>query len=875
MKQMPISILKTKIHIPPPRPNLISRPRLFQKLEAGLSRKLTLVSAPAGFGKTTLLSVWVQDCQYPVAWVSLDEEDNDIHRFYGHFVAALHTIPELEDAQVGETGLAALQSSQMPNEELIITSFINDIVDNIPPFVIILDDFHVLDAAPINEMLGFLIDNLPTNLHVILAGRADPSWSLARLRVRNQLIEVRADDLRFTLEEGQEFLNNTMDLDLSLDDVASLEARTEGWIAGLQMAALSMQGRTDKSDFIRSFSGSHRFVLDYLMEEVLKQQTAVIQEFLLKTSILERMTAPLCDALTGRDDSHSVLTQLDQVNLFLIPLDDERRWYRYHHLFADLLQQRLQQDKNYSVQKLHQQARAWYAENQLIPDAMQHALKAKDFEWAAERIAQFGWGIFTRGEMATVIRWITALPQNILSTRSQLSILYAWAMAKSGDLEQAETCLKLIDSPTMMGQVAAVRAYIAGVRGHLSQAVELAQSALIERPEENQHMRAIVTQNLGVAYHWSGDPIAATQTLTTAAELSRLADQKFQTLTTLAILGRAYEMQGHLHTAIEVYQSAIDLASEAHQQPVPFAGMAHVGMAGSLYEWNNLDEALDNATAGLRLSKMGGFVAYQIFGYALLAKIHAAQGNYNQTIEMLQKAEWLGQDSEYDLVMALVAEIRIRMWIRQENLAAAEAWAQAHWVDSVDDLDAGGEIEQIVVAQVFAAQGKFEQALSWLALLFKGAQAARRMESVLKILTLQAVIFQTQQKTDRALSALERALSFAEAEGYTRIFIDHGQPMAELLRSALTHGIVPNYAAQLLAQCEAKSTPPQPLVEPLSERETEVLRLIVAGLSNPEIAEKLIIAESTVKTHINHIYAKLNVTSRTHAVATARTLKLL
>ena len=814
-------------------------------------------------------------CQHPIAWISLDEGDNDIQRFYGHFVAALHTIPKLEDAHVGDTGLANLQSSQIPSKELLITSLINDIVENVPPFGIVLDDFHVIKASQVNEMLMFLVENLPTNMHIFLSSRADPSWSLARLRVEGQLIELRADELRFTSEESKVFLNKMMDLDLSLADVVALEAHTEGWIAGLQMAALSMQGRTDKSDFIRSFSGSHRFVLDYLMEEVLKQQTATIQEFLFKTSILERMTASLCDALMGRDDSRLVLAQLDNANLFLIPLDDERRWYRYHHLFADLLQQRLQQEQGYSVRNLHRQASDWYEKNGLITEAMKHTLKAKDFEQAAERIEQVGWAIFTRGEMATVIRWISALPQNILSSRPQLNVLYAWAMAKSGHLDEVETCLQGVDTQTMKGEVAAVRAYVAGVRGNLSQAVELAQIALAELPEENLPMRAIVTQNLGVAYHWNGDPIAATQFLTKAAELTRLANQKFQTLTTLAILGRAHEMQGNLHKAVEIYQDAIDLASESSQQPVPFAGMAHVGMAGQLYEWNDLDGAMQNVVEGIRLSKMGGFVAYQIFGYTLLTKIYEAKGDHDQANEMLQKAEWLGQDSEYDLVMALVAETRVRIWMRQENLATANDWAQAHLVNSMTDLNAADEIEQIVVAQVFAAQGKFNQALDLLSQLLDTAQAARRVENVLKILTLQAMVYQAQQKIDSALSVLEQALSFAESEGYLRIFIDHGKPMDELLRRALTSGIAPNYVARLLEHYEAKSTPTQPLIEPLSERETEVLRLIVAGLSNSEIAAELTIAESTVKTHINHIYAKLSVTSRTQAAAKARELKLL
>lgn len=872
---MSISILKTKIHIPSPRSNLISRQRLLQKLDAGLYRKLTLISAPAGFGKTTLLSEWVKDCHYPIAWISLDEGDNDLNRFYGHFIAALQTIPGLKAAHIGEAGLTALQSNQISNKELLITSLINDIDEKAPPFVIVLDDFHEIHAVQVNEMLRFLVNNLPANMHIFLSGRADPTWSLARLRIGNQLLEIRADDLRFTLEEGKAFLNTIMNLDLSVEDVAALDTRTEGWIAGLQMAALSMQGRKDKSDFIHSFSGSHHFVLDYLIEEVLKQQPSVIQEFLFKTSILERMTASLCDALTCRNNSRLILAQLDKDNLFLIPLDDERQWYRYHHLFGDLLRKRLRQEHKYSVKNLHRQASLWYEENRLIPDAMTHALKAKDFERAAEQIEEFGWATFTRGEMSTVIRWINALPQKYLKTHPRLNVLYAWAMAKSGRLEEAETCIQGVDHETMLGEVAAVRAYLAGVRGHLPQSVVLAKVALADLSEENFSMRAIVNQNLGVAYHWSGDPIAAIKTLTKAAELTRLADQKFQTVTTLSILGRAYEMQGNLHKAFEIYQNAVDLASEANQQPVPFAGMAHVGMAGVLYEWNDLGGAKQNAEEGIRLSKMGGFVVYQVFGNAILTKVYEAKGDHEQANDMLQKAIWMGQGSEYDLVLALVAETQVRLWLRQNNISAASDWAQVHLADCVDNLDAAGEIEQITVAQVFASQGKFYDALDLLAQLLEAAQAAKCMENVLRIWILQAIIFQSQQKIGSALNVLRQALSFAEPQGYTRIFIDQGEPMEQLLRSALKQGIAPNLVARLLEKSEEGSESLQVLVDPLSERETEVLRLIVAGLSNQEIAEELTIAESTVKTHINHIYSKLNVTSRTQAVVKARELQLL
>ena len=871
------SLLNTKIQIPTLPRGLIPRERLFSQLNNGLVTRLILLSAPAGCGKTSLLCDWIRlrSSTPAFVWVALDEADNDPNLYLQYVIAALQVVNPL----IGQRTLPALQSPYPPHPNEIIPGIINQIQQRNEKIALVLDDYHLITNSKVHELTIQLIERGGPGLQMVLASRADPPIPIYRYRAQGALAELRQADLNFTLEEAKIFLQQALSETLKADEIATLHQRTEGWIAGLQMAALSMQGCKDKSAFIRSFSGSHRYVLDYLMEEVLKQQPAAIQEFLFKTSILERMTASLCDALTGRDDSHSVLGQLDKANLFIISLDDERRWYRYHHLFADLLQQRLRQEQRYSVQDIHRQANEWYEKNGLITDAMHHALKAKDYERAAKHIEQVGWEYFTRGELATIIRWITALPKNVSSSQPQLNVLSAWAMAKSGRLNDVETCLQGVDTQTMRGEIAAVQAYVAGVRGNLSQAVELTQIALANLPEENLAMRAIVTQNLGVAYHWSGNPIAATRVLTKAAELTRLADQKFQTLTTLAILGRAYEMQGNLHNAVEIYQNAIDLASEASQQPAPFAGMAHIGIAGPLYERDDLESAMQHAVEGIRLSKMGGFVAYLVFGYALLAKIHEAKGDHKQATKMLQKAEWYGQGSDYDLVMALVAEIRVRIWLRQKNMVAANDWVQSHLADSIDDLDAAGEIEQIVVTRVLTAQGKFNQALNLLISLLDAAKRTRRMESVLQILISQALIYQSQQKIDPALSVLEQALTFGEAGGYLRIFVDHGEPMGRLLRCALARSIVPNYVARLLAifdeQAKGVSTRTETLVDPLSERETEVLRHIVAGLSNPEIAEELTIAESTVKTHINHIYSKLSVKTRTQAIAIAREQEIL
>lgn len=871
------SVLTTKFYTPSIRPNLVARPRLIERMNIAEHVKLTLVSAPAGYGKSTLAGEWVNQKGIPAAWLTLDKNDNNLNRLITYIIAAIRTVfPDF-----GEMTLAALQMDQPLAPNTILTSLINEINRTSNQLMLVLDDYHNITDHQVHEAISYLLDFLSEFVHLVILTRSDPPIPLGRLRAQGQLVEIRVNDLSFTSEETTAFLNETMGLGLSSELIRSLEERTEGWITGLQLAALSLKELDSQQigEFITKFTGGHHYIVDYLLEEVLARQPDSLRDFLLRTSVLERLTGDLCNALTGRADGQDMLESLDRGNLFLLPLDDMRRWYRYHRLFADLLQQRLRQEQGYSARNLHRQASDWFEKNRFIFEAMQHALKAKDFERVAEQMEQVGWELFTRGEMAAIIRWISALPKEILSSRPELSVLYAWAMAKSGQLDDVEPCLQGVDTQTMKGEVAAVRAYVSGVHGNLSQAVELAQTALANLPEENFHMRAIVTQNLGVAYHWIGDPISAIQTLTKAVELTRLANQKFQTLTTLAILGRAHEMQGNLHKAREIYQNAITLGSEASQEPVPFAGMAYVGMARLQYEWNDLEGAMYNAREGIRLSKTGGFMAYQIFGYAILARIYEAKGDHDRADEMLQKAEWLGQGSEYDLVLALVSEMRIRMWIRQGNLSAAEDWARAHLLSSVDELNAASEIEQIAVARVLVAQDRFDQALNLLTQLLDTAQAANRMENVLKILILLALVYQSERKTASALSVLERVLALAKSEGYRRIFIDQGEAMERLLRRAGTQGIEPQFVAKLLPEFDQSSAGPgmitQPLIEPLSRRQLEVLNLLADGLSNEEIAEKLVITVGTVKAHTANIYRKLNVNSRLQAVARARELEIL
>ena len=885
---MTVPLLRTKLYTPSLQREIVPRPHLIERLNAGIGRdrdfvrKLTLISAPAGFGKTTLLSEWVSQVQHPIAWITLDAGDNAPDRFWAYVVAALQTA----GAEVGDIQPATLQSSHPPSIDSLLTPLLNQLTEVSEPLVLVLDDYHVIDAQSIHAGLAFLLDNLPPQIHLVIATRADPPLPIARLRGRGQLTELYQADLRFASDEAAAFLNQVMGLDLSSDDVAALEARTEGWIAGLQLAAVSMRGRDDVTGFVRVFTGSHRYILDYLGSEVLRQQSESVRRFLLQTSILARLTAPLCDAVIDGDlldgppeSAQAMLEYLENNNLFVVPLDDERRWYRYHHLFAELLQQRIGREQPDLVRDLHRRASAWYEKQGLIDEAVRHALATGDHDRAADMIEQAGWSTFTRGEMSTIRRWINALPKALISSHPYLGVLHAWATAKSGYLEGVEPCLQDIDPHKFRGEIAAVRAYVAGVQGDLTQAVDLAQQALDHLPEQRLLLRAIVVQNLGVTYHWNGDSAAAIRNLTEARRLSEAAEQPFQTLTAMAILGRAYEMQGSLRQAAAIYQEALALTSNVDSQPVPFACMAHVGMAGCLYKTNDLERAIHHATEGIRLSKIGGFIAYQIFGYVRLSQIHESQGHRETALEALQEAEHLSQRADYALVVALATELRMRMWIAQENLTAASRWAAANRLRMVEHPDAAQEIEQRAVVRVLLAQGKTDEALRLLSWLLKTAQAGERHGSSIKLLTLQALAYQAQSKVPKAFGTLAQVLALAEPEGYVRTFLDEGEPMNELLRQALSEDIAPNYVARLLAafdeEPEAITIAMNALVEPLSDRELEVLRLIVAGLSNPEIAEELFIAVSTVKSHVNNIYGKLAVENRIQATARAQNLGLV
>ena len=579
---MSTPLLQTKLYIPRSQPNLISRPRLIKHLEDGLSRKLTLVSSPAGFGKTTLLSEWIHKCERPTAWISLDQGDNDPSRFLKYFITAL----QKNEGEIGEGILSALQSSQPPKTDILLIGLLNEITELIQPFVIVLDDYHVITEPTIQEMLTFILENQPPQMHLVISSRADPPWSLARLRVRGELAEIRTHDLRFTTDEAATFLNNVTGLKLSPQEVASLEGLTEGWIAGLQMAALSMRGRKDVSGFIKSFSGSHRFILDYLVEEVLDQQSLTIQDFLLKTSILESLSSPLCDAVTDRDDSQTTLTQLEQANLFLVSLDDERRWYRYHHLFADLLRVRLEQAQPEQTPVLHHRASEWFEQNGLIPEAVSHALEGNDYERVVNLLAGNALAMVYHGELRTLVSWLERLPEEALSHPPWLNIAHAWTLAYLGKFDTIESLLEEtdkalvgfdehIEGPVLsevecqriFGHIALIRTYTAALRGDSSRAAEFAYEALQHLPADDLKVRGYIMTLLGAVLRTSGDFIAAAEASTKAIAISQADVDSHLFAVVLCDQAALHYNQGQLHKAAATCKDAEHISNMYAGQP--------------------------------------------------------------------------------------------------------------------------------------------------------------------------------------------------------------------------------------------------------------------------------------------------------------------
>ncbi|MBN1584673.1 MAG: hypothetical protein JXA89_28460 [Anaerolineae bacterium] len=917
---MSLALLKTKLYVPPIRSELVSRPRLIERIDAGIhsGHKLTLVSAPAGFGKTTLLSEWIHQNTHPIAWLSLNDSDNEPTRFWTYVLAALRTIPALGKAGVGESALAMLHSPQSPPIETLLTNLINDIAEIAfvapPPglslFVLVLDDFQVIANVQINETLAFLIDNMPQQMHVVIATRSDPDLPLSRLRGRGQLTELSAADLRFTISETTHFFNEVMNLDLADRDVVALEARTEGWIVGLQMAAHALQGTlgrkgsntTHVSSFIAAFTGSHRYILDYLTDEVLSQEPEQIQTFLLRTSILARLCGSLCEAVTGQVHGQDMLERLDAANLFIVPLDGERQWYRYHHLFAELLRKRLDRTDPGMIPDLHRRASEWYERAGLIEDAITHALTGKDFERAAALIEQNAiqqMGSYRREAALSV--WLESLPAALIETRPLLCVYLAWTRYWMGQRERVETCLqnaeralartpRPADEQLITGYISAIRAHHALTNQDIERVVTEAQQAIQFLPE-GDYMRCEAAVALGGAYWSLGDVAASQAAFVQARTTAQKSGYRPLAVPSGCYAGMQQVKQGQLEAAFDTFREALEWATEPGGRLLPVAGFPLLKLADVLREWDDLDSAGQNLDKAIELCVQLGQADVVAECYVTLARLRLAQGCPEDPLDALDQADQIASTVRIDPWITSWADAcRLGVWLSIGKLEDAVHWAEASGLSVDGPFSYHHDLHHLNLVRVLLARGiayaspsDLDQALDLLARLLAAAEKAGWVHEQIKILCLQALALDAQRDGDGALVALERALALAEPGGYVRIFVDEGTPMATLLRRVAERDIAPAYTSKLLLsfgehaieQATIEKTDGSPMLEPLSEREIEILQLIAQGLSNREIGEQLFISQGTVKAHTSNIYGKLGVRSRTQAVAQARDWGLL
>jgi LuxR family maltose regulon positive regulatory protein len=919
-------LLQTKLHTPPIRPELVSRPRLIERLNRGRNSKLTLISAPAGFGKTTLVAEWVRSLSEAgtvdgIAWLSLDEDDNDLARFLFYVVATLSKM----EANIGKGVLNQLRVSPPPAEEIL--TFLINVMATLPgQIILVLDDYHLIEDQAIHDALAFLLARLPRQLHLVISTREDPYLPLARLRGRGQLTELRASDLRFTSSEAVQFLNQVMGLALSAEDIAALEARTEGWIAGLQLAALALQGtisvrgQEEVTGFVQSFTGSHRFVLDYLVEEVLERQPEEIQTFLLQAAILNRLTGPLCDAVrfgrtgspTGQDNGQATLEGLDRANLFIIPLDDDRQWYRFHHLFADLLRQRLRQVHPEWIPTLHQRASAWFEQNDLADEAIEHALRAGDLARAAGLMEAHVDAAWRRGEHAKLRHWLDALPLEAVRAKPRLCVYHTWYLFAGGRQDEAEGALQAceeamdaspdlatdttrlarrgllsdLDRQTMRGRAAVIRAFIATYNGDVPGIIRHARHALDCLPEQDLTWRRDAALALGDAQGFRGDLGSAYTARLEAAEASRAAGDTIFSLLAYLKVAITLREQGRLQRTIELCQEQLEFASrsELMHASVPGGFLAIWGEV--LTEMGDLEGALDLVNRGMELTERGGESLVTGWGYLCLARILYSRGDMAGVMAVARKVERSARESQIPpWIAAEAAAWKARSWLAQGKLVAASKWAhQRGLIDGsqpkhVDEFDFFSLNAFAMLARILLAQDRWDEAIGLLSRLLEAAEAGERTSKAIEILGLQAMAAQAKGDTSLALAAIKDALTLAEPEGFSRTFVDEGPPMARLLCEAAARGIEPDYARHLLAAFPDAQPEPQPpqseLIEPLSERELEVLHLIAEGLTNSEIASRLFLSVNTVKAHTRNIYGKLGVHSRTQAVARATALGIL
>ncbi|MGD8792551.1 MAG: LuxR C-terminal-related transcriptional regulator [Anaerolineae bacterium] len=889
---MSFTLLETKLYVPPVRPGLVPRPHLCQKLDEGLRRghRLALLSAPAGSGKTTLLSEWLHRRPEQAAWLSLDAQDDEPARFWTYLIAALQTI----HPHLGQGSLKSLQSFQAPSPEPFLAPLLNELAALAEPCLLVLDDYHLLTDRAIHDGLAFFLEHQPAQVRLVISTRADPPLPIFRLRARGQLTELRSGDLRFTPAEAATFLSAVMGLDLAPGDVEALEARTEGWIVGLQLAALSLQGQADAGRFIAAFTGSHRYVLEYLTEEVVRRQPEPVRRFLIQTSVLDRLCGPLCDAVTGGREGVAQLAGLHSRNLFLVPLDGEQRWYRYHHLFADLLANLLRKElSSERIAGLHRRASAWYEQNEMPDEAIQHALQAGDPARAADLIEQALGATLSAGGVAKLVGWAEALPEEVKRARPRLRFYQAWTLFLNGQLplalplfQEAEEALAAMPpSPgrdSLRGELAAMQATISVVVQQIPEAMEQARQALDCLPPGDLISRARATRALGVAHGTLGDTEEAIRRCNEAKEMALAAENYFLAAEILSQVAAGRLYQGRLRQAARTYQEIVDLVDPP--ATFPPACLGYVGLADVALEWNRLDDVARYLEVGIELCRQGG-IGYGLRPAYCVRAIHRqAVGDVEGALEAIHLAEQFDPHLVLpERAVSLIAyQVRLQLLLGDVQEAARWVWgAGTIPAAALENLPiAWHEWHQVSLARVHLARGEPEAVVAIHDRLFDAARAAGRLARVVELGLLRALALEAIDRPGEALDALAACLALAEPGGYLRLFLEAGEAAAALLRRAAARQISPGYTARLLAAFgegqreDALPAGAQSLVEPLTPREREVLHLICEGLANREIAERLTVTLHTVKKHSSHIYGKLGVGSRAQAIVRARDLGL-
>ncbi len=892
------SLLTTKLYSPPASTNLVLRPRLIEQLNEGETCKLALISAPAGYGKSTLIGEWSRNTEKPVTWLSLDENDNNLKRFLTYFVAAIQKI----DESVGLELLHTLEATDNPPLEPLFTTLINELSATNEQFYIVLDDYHVITLDTIHDSLDFFLLHQPQNAHLIVSGRVDPPFSLSRLRARGEMIEIRSNDLRFTESEVTAFLNDFAGLNLSPEEIVALLTRTEGWITGLQLAALSMRGRKDKQEFIAAFSGSHHYIIDYLIDEVLSIQPEEIQTFLLQTSILDRLNASLCDSVLGLSNSKEILHNLDETNLFLIPLDDERNWYRYHHLFADFLKQRLREKEANNIPELHRHASEWLKQNDFIIEAINHSLLGEDFVRAAQLVESIGPDMMMQSEFDQLASWLDAIPKEIVFSWPWLCIIQAWMCQRWARFDEgeryllaAEQALENKSTPepmggkkVILGQVYALRALFALFRGQIPQSMEYATQALDYLPQDHFN-RAVAADALGIATRANGDFDEAIKIFKEARQDSLKVGNRILAQAIILELGITQTLQGRLTQAADTFREAIDLKYQETRINIPYASSACIYLANILREWNDLDAAMAYLDKGIQIGQPAKMVDAVISGYASLARVHLSMRDMDDADKACKTAEKMG-DEVPDLLSATInfmIDSKARLLLAKNQLAEASVFVRESGLDVNDEITFFDGFGHTILARILIYLGRDNSEENYLSeaqsLITKMLDIAKHVgcsKEEIELLVLQTLVFDAQGQHDKALETLNEALSLAEPERYVRTFIDEGEAIKQMLRQVESIGGAHDYVRNLLAAFDRDekkegATTSQPLIEPLSERELDVLKLLATELSGPEIAQELMVSLNTMRTHTKNIYAKLGVNSRRAAVNQAKELDLL